>query len=114
MQEIKAIIRTDRLPDVIEALHRLANMPGVTVSTVRGFGRRAPGVAAAVFDESDFSKLEAVVDDDAVDSVIDAIARPARTGGPGDGKIFVTPVLQAIRIRDYGVQARADLGCECD
>lgn len=101
MQEIKAIIRTDRLQDVVDALHVLTNMPGVTVSTVRGFGRRTSGLGASEFDETDFTKLEAVVDDHAVRSVIDAIAKHARTGGPGDGKIFVMPVLQAIRIREY-------------
>lgn len=101
MQEIKAIIRTDRLESVIQALHALPNVPGVTVSTVRGFGKRASGTGAGVFDQADFTKLEAVVDDDMVRSVIDAIVQHARTGGPGDGRIFVTPVLQAIRIRDY-------------
>ena len=101
MQEIKAIIRTDRLQDVIQALHALVHMPGVTVSTVRGFGRRASGTGPDVYDETDFTKLETVVDDESVPTVIDAIARHARTGGPGDGKICVMPVLQAIRIRDY-------------
>jgi nitrogen regulatory protein PII len=101
MQEIKAIIRTDRLHDVIQALHALVHMPGVTVSTVRGFGRRASGTGPNVYDETDFTKLEAVVDDDSVPAVIDAIVAHARTGGPGDGKIFVMPVLQTIRIREY-------------
>ncbi|MBP1606904.1 MAG: glnK 1 [Acidobacteria bacterium] len=101
MQEIKAIIRTDRLQDVIQALHALPSLPGVTVSTVRGFGKRASGTGAAEYDQTDFTKLEAVVDDDMVRSVIDAIVQHARTGGPGDGRIFVMPVLQAIRIRDY-------------
>src|ERR1035437_2168795 len=101
MQEIKAIIRTDRLQDVVDALHALPNMPGVTVSTVRGFGRRGSGAGPDVYDETDFTKLEAVVNDDIVPSVIDAIVQHARTGGPGDGRVFVLPVLQAIKIRDY-------------
>jgi nitrogen regulatory protein P-II 1 len=104
MQEIKAIIRTDRLQDVVQALHALANMPGVTVSTVRGFGKRTSGTGPDVYDQTEFTKLEAVVDDDSVRSVIDTIARHARTGGPGDGKIFVMPVLQALRIRDYAAR----------
>jgi len=108
MQEIKAIIRTDRLQDVVDALHALPNMPGVTVSTVRGFGRRMSGTGAGAFDETDFTKLEAVVDDDTVRSVIDTIVQHARTGGPDDGRIFVMPVLQAIRIREYVAQ-RDDL-----
>ena len=108
MQEIKAIIRTDRLQDVVDALHTLPNMPGVTVSTVRGFGRRASMTGPGIFDETDFTKLEAVVDDDTVRSVIDAIVQHARTGGPGDGRIFVMSVLQAIRIREYAAE-RHDL-----
>jgi nitrogen regulatory protein P-II 1 len=104
MREIKAIIRTDRLHDVIQALHELSNMPGVTVSTVRGFGRRASGPGPGGFDETDFTKLEAVVDDDTVRGVIEAIVRHARTGGPGDGRIFVMPVLEAIRIREYAAR----------
>lgn len=107
MQEVKAIIRTDRLQDVIDALHALPDMAGVTVSTVRGFGRRASGTRAAVFDETDFTKLEAVVEDASVRSVIDAIVQHARTGGPGDGRIFVMPVLQAIRIREYAAHGQA-------
>ena len=101
MQEIKAIIRTDRLQNVIDALHALPNMPGVTVSTVRGFGRRASRRGPGIFDETDFTKLEAVVDDEFVRSVIDTIVQHARTGGPGDGRIFVMPVLHAFRIREY-------------
>jgi nitrogen regulatory protein PII len=104
MQEIKAIIRTDRLQDVIDALHAMPSMPGVTVSTVSGFGRRASKTGPAIFDEMDFTKLEAVVEDASVQSVIDTIVQHARTGGPGDGKVFVMPVLQAIRIREYAVQ----------
>ncbi|MBE3072790.1 MAG: P-II family nitrogen regulator [Acidobacteria bacterium] len=104
MQEIKAIIRTDRLENVIDALHALSNMPGVTVSTVSGFGRRTSRTGPGIFDEMDFTKLEAVVEDASVQSVIDTIVQHARTGGPGDGRIFVMPVLQAIRIREYVVQ----------
>jgi nitrogen regulatory protein P-II 1 len=100
MQEIKAIIRTDRLQDVVHALHELPNMPGVTVSTVRGFGRRAAGAGSGLYDQTDFTKLETVVDDESVPSVIDTILRHARTGGAGDGKIFVMPVLQTIQIRE--------------
>ena len=58
MQEIKAIIRTDRLQDVIQALHALPSLPGVTVSTVRGFGKRASGTGAAEYDQTDFTKQD--------------------------------------------------------
>ncbi len=104
MQEIKAVIRTDRLQGVIQPLHALSNMPGVTVSTVRGFGKRASESGPEVYDQTDFTKLETVVDDEAAPVVIDAIARHARTGGPGDGKIFVMPVFQAVRIREYAAR----------
>ena len=52
MQKIKAIIRTDRLQNVIDALHALSNMPGVTVSAASGFGRRRSGAGAGAFDQS--------------------------------------------------------------
>ena len=99
MREIKAIIRTDRLQDVVHALQAVPNMPGLTVSTVRGFGRRASGVGPGLFSQTDFTKLEAVIDDEAADGVVAIIVRHAHTGGAGDGKIFVTPVLQVIEIR---------------
>lgn len=106
MQEIKAIIRSDRLQDVIDGLHRLPDLPGVTVSKVRGFGRRAEGAGTAVFDQTEFTKLKTVVDDAVVESVVATILERAGTGGPGDGKIFVMPVLRTIRIRDGGGASR--------
>ncbi|MCX6538450.1 MAG: hypothetical protein NT151_05880 [Acidobacteria bacterium] len=54
MQEIKAIIRTDRFQNVIHALHALPDMPGITVSTVRGFGRRTSGTGVGLYDQTDF------------------------------------------------------------
>jgi nitrogen regulatory protein PII len=84
MQVIKAIIRTDRLEAVIDGLHALPNMPGVTVSSVCGFGRRASGAGAEVFDQADFTKLEAVVDDESVRSAgfaPDSLGQEATEGG---------------------------------
>lgn len=102
MEEIKAIIRTERLLDVVHALQALPAMPGLTVSTVRGFGRRSPASPGEppAFDEAALSKLEAVVDAGMTAAVVDVIVREARTGRPGDGKIFVAPVSGAVQIRD--------------
>ena len=102
MQEVKAIIRTERLADVVHALQAVPDMPGLTVSTVRGFGKRTPAArdSAPSFDETALSKLETVVSDALTPVVIDLIIAHANTGRPGDGKIFISPVVQLIQIRD--------------
>ena len=100
MHEIKALLRPERVNTVIHALHELPDMPGITVSTVQGFGRRTDGhVQSAAFGEATMTKLETVVGDDLVDRVVDIIRRCANTGRGGDGKIFVIPVGRAVRIR---------------
>lgn len=99
MREIKAIIRPDRLQQVLQALHTVPNLPGVTVSTVRGFGRRYPPGPEAAFDEIAMTKLEIVVPISLTTDVVQLIERSAHTGGGGDGKIFVIPVEGATRIR---------------
>lgn len=100
MREIKAIIRPERLGDVLRALHDIAGLPGVTVSQIRGFGRRyPPDDLSPVYDEAAMTKLEVVTPVALVESVVNAIERTAHTGRGGDGKIFVLPVEQAIRIR---------------
>ena len=101
MHEIKAIVRSDRLADVIQSLHEVDELPGVTVSMVRGFGRREPhrpGEPVA-FGEVEMAKLETVVPEHLLARVVDVIATVARTRRAGDGKIFVTRVEEAIRIR---------------
>ena len=105
MQEIKAIIRTDRLVDVVHALQALPDMPGLTVSSVRGFGRRASSLPGgpSTFDEAALSKLEAVVDAELAAAVIAVILREAKTGRAGDGKIFISPVTRAVQIRDGSI-----------
>lgn len=100
MREVKAIIRPERLEAALSALHEIAELPGVTVSTVQGFGRQTgapPG--ASHHGETKMTKLEIVVDDAMVDSVLNAIERGARTGRAGDGKIFVSPVGEVVTIR---------------
>jgi len=100
MREIKAIIKPERLPDVLRALHTMPDLPGVTVSTVRGFGRRYPPEGTEqTFDEIEMTKLEIVVPDELTAQVVETIERAARTGRIGDGKIFVMPMEEVVRIR---------------
>ena len=99
MREIKAIIRPLRLPAVLRALHEIRDLPGVTVSTVRGIGRVPPAGADADFDEVEMTKLEVVVPATIAAQVVAVIARAAHTGRLGDGKIFTLPVEHALKIR---------------
>ena len=103
MKLIKAIIKPFKLDDVREALSEVG-VTGITVSEVKGFGRQKGHTelyrgAEYVVDFLPKVKIETAVGDDDVDKVIDAIRGAANTGKIGDGKIFVIPVEQAIRIR---------------
>ena len=100
MREIKAIIRPERLLDVVDALRRIPNMPGVTVSAVQGFARGATSSLdlPAPVGQAQFTKVEAVVPFAMTTRVIEAIRGAAHTGRPGDGKIFVLPVDIVTRI----------------
>ena len=103
MKKGEAIIRPFKLEDVKLALVN-AGIVGMTVSEVRGFGRQKGQVER--YRGSEFTveflqklKLEVVVDDDRVDTVITSIQDAARTGEIGDGKIFITNIESVIRIR---------------
>jgi len=103
MKKIEAIIKPFKLEDVREALMEIG-VTGLTATEVKGFGRQKGHTelyrgAEYVVDFIPKAKLEVVVDDDRVDVCVDAIIKAARTGKIGDGKIFVTPVERAIRIR---------------
>ena len=103
MKLIKAIIKPFKLDDVREALSEIG-VQGITVSEVKGFGRQKGHTelyrgAEYVVDFLPKVKIETAVADDKVDEVIDAIRGAANTGKIGDGKIFVMPLEQAIRIR---------------
>ena len=103
MKKIEAIIRPYKLEDVKIALVN-SGIVGMTVSEVRGFGRQKGQVER--YRGSEFTveflqklKVEVVVEDEKVNSVIDAIAEAAKTGEIGDGKIFITSIDSVVRIR---------------
>ena len=103
MKKIEAIIRPFKLEDVKVALVN-AGIIGMTVTEVRGFGRQKGQVER--YRGSEFTveflqklKVEVVVDNEKVDSVINAIAEAAKTGEIGDGKIFISQVDSVVRIR---------------
>ncbi len=103
MKLISAVIKPFKLDDVREALSEIG-VQGVTVTEVKGFGRQKGHTelyrgAEYVVDFLPKVKLEAAVSEEVVDQVIEAITSTANTGKIGDGKIFVTPLEQAIRIR---------------
>jgi len=111
MKLVMAIIKPFKLDDVREALSDIG-VQGITVTEVKGFGRQKGHTelyrgAEYVVDFLPKVKIEAVVDDGLVDQVIEAVSKAANTGKIGDGKIFVSSVEQAIRIRtgESGVDA---------
>ena len=103
MKKIEAIIKPFKLDEVREALSEIG-VAGLTVTEVKGFGRQKGHTelyrgAEYVVDFLPKIKMELVVADNLLDACIEAIVKSARTGKIGDGKIFVTPVEQVIRIR---------------
>ena len=103
MKQIVAIIKPFKLDEVREGLSEIG-ITGLTVTEVRGFGRQKGHTelyrgAEYVVDFLPKVKVEVVVSDNLVETVTEAIIKAARTGKIGDGKIFVSPVEQAIRIR---------------
>ena len=111
MKLVTAIIKPHMLDDVRDTLSRLG-VAGMTVTEVKGFGRQKGHTetyrgAEYTIDFIPKIKLDIVVGDDQTDAVIEGIKSTARTGAIGDGKIFVSDVGQAIRIRtsEIGVDA---------
>src|SRR3989337_1886885 len=103
MKKIEAIIKPFKLEDVKKALHEL-NIEGMTVTEVKGFGRQKghTELYRGAEYEVDFLpkiKLEIIAADGLVPNIIETIEKAAKTGRIGDGKIFVTPVEEVIRIR---------------
>ncbi len=103
MKMITAIIKPFKLDDVRQAVADIG-IQGITVTEVKGFGRQRGHTelyrgAEYVVDFLPKAKIELAVADDIAEQVIEAISNAARTGKIGDGKIFVTELVQAIRIR---------------
>ena len=103
MKKIEAIIKPFKLEEVKESLGE-AGIQGLTVSEVKGFGRQKGHTelyrgAEYIVDFLPKVKIEVVLDDDQVDGAVEAIVEAARTEKIGDGKIFVSPIEQALRIR---------------
>ena len=103
MKKIEAVIKPFKLDEVREALSEVG-ITGLTVTEVKGFGRQKGHTelyrgAEYVVDFLPKIKIELVIADSAVEQAIEAIIKAARTGKIGDGKIFVTPVEQIVRIR---------------
>lgn len=111
MKKIEAIIKPFKLEDVKEALSGVG-VGGMTVSEVKGFGRQKGHTE--IYRGSEYTvdflpklKLEIVLADGAVEAAVNAILKTAKTGKIGDGKIFVLPIEEAVRIRteEHGEQA---------
>lgn len=103
MKKIEAIIKPFKLEEVKDALGEVG-VEGMTVSEVKGFGRQKGHTE--IYRGSEYTvdflpkiKVEMVIADKQVDAAVDAIVKSAKTGKIGDGKIFVTPIDEAIRIR---------------
>ena len=111
MKKIEAIIKPFKLDEVKDALNEIG-LKGITVTEAKGFGRQKGHTelyrgAEYVIDFLPKVKVEVVVEDILVENVIEAITQAARTGRIGDGKIFVMPIDEAVRIRtgDRGADA---------
>ena len=103
MKKIEAVIKPFKLDEVKEALHEIG-IQGITVTEAKGFGRQKGHTelyrgAEYVVDFLPKVKLEVVLPAEQLEAAVEAIAKAARTGRIGDGKIFVIPLEQAYRIR---------------
>jgi len=112
MKEIKAIIQPFMLSKVVDALHKICDFPGLTVTKVQGFGReKGKGalhrIVEDLIDYVPKVKLEIIVRDEMLDAVVQTITDTAHTGNKGDGKIFIYDVKDAVRIktREHGESA---------
>ena len=112
MKQIKAIIQPFKLEDVLYAMEQIEGLPGLTISEVQGWGRSRARNATDIVSLGgrQFArkvKLEVVVPDVMAGSIVEAIARSARTGRVGDGKVFVSDVGTSVRIRTGEVEDAA-------
>lgn len=93
MKEVKAIIKPFMLEGVIDALRQIKGLPGITISAAHSVSAEH-----GTFDQFDKTKLEIMVPDDLVETVVEAVRKAAHTGNPGDGRIVVIPVEETVRI----------------
>ncbi|MCH9844722.1 MAG: P-II family nitrogen regulator [Alphaproteobacteria bacterium] len=103
MKKVEAVLKPFKLDEVKEALHEIG-VQGITVIEAKGFGRQKGHTelyrgSEYVIDFLPKSKIEIVIEDHMLERVIEVIAQTAQTGRIGDGKIFVTEILDAVRIR---------------
>jgi nitrogen regulatory protein PII len=103
MKKLEAIIKPFKLEEVKEALAEIG-VEGMTVSEVKGFGRQKGHTE--IYRGSEYTvdflpkiKIEVVLTDDLVEKAVAAVVKAAKTGKIGDGKVFISPVTEAIRIR---------------
>ncbi len=111
MKKIEAIIKPFKLDEVKEALQEIG-LQGITVIEAKGFGRQKGHTelyrgAEYVVDFLPKVKVEVVIDDDSLDKAVEAIQTAAKTGRIGDGKIFISTIDEAIRIRTGETGAEA-------
>ena len=99
MKEIKAFIQPFMLGKVTNALEGIPEFPGMSVSDVRGFGRGKIEKKVRIVEYVPKVKIEIVANDEMVDRIVETIQKYAHTGNMGDGKIFVSDVERAVRIR---------------
>lgn len=111
MKKVEAIIKPFKLEDVKESLAGVG-IEGMTVTEVKGFGRQKGHTE--IYRGSEYTvdflpkiKIEVVLDDSLVDSAVQAIVKAAKTGKIGDGKVFVSPIENAVRIRTEETGERA-------
>ena len=104
MKEIKAIFRPFKLLDVVSELQKIQNLPGVTISDIREFGKSKVKDAKEKIIEGLIEyvhkvKIEVVVPDETIEAVVNTIQTNAHTGNPWDGKIFIYSVDDIVKIR---------------
>lgn len=104
LNHVVAFIQPMQLDAVVDALRRLPNFPGMTISDVQGFGAHAAhppreGESTEVFPFRARIRVEIYCRTEELDGIVGGLRRAAHTGHPGDGKVFVGPVTSACRIR---------------
>lgn len=111
MKKLEVIIKPFKLDEVKEALHEIG-IQGITITEAKGFGRQKGHTelyrgAEYVVDFLPKVKIDLILDDDLVDAAVEAILGSAQTGRIGDGKIFISPIEEVIRIRtgERGIDA---------